>query len=117
MQKIQSIKNSWAWNHKHHVITMSLAVALVLQVYIVEVMAVGDKVAAILTYSATAQNAQACDIKCEQAAWVESRAQEILKENQASYEREAHYTALIELNELTLEVAGRYTHAIETNNY
>jgi hypothetical protein len=102
-QKIEVVRESWTWNHKRDIVIMVLMVALYGQVNI-------DRVRELVAFDDKVE-ATVCDILCEQRKWVDTRAAEILAQNMPSHTREAQYTALIELNEMSTELAGTYTHA------
>ena len=102
------VTNSWTYNHKHLIITFSIAVALIWQAQVVQ----PHLPAISLTKVTYAENPlrdnppalEKCDYECLTRQWVELRTEEILIEKATENYRRARLEALIEANELITKI-------------
>lgn len=98
------IKYSWTWNHKHFIITLSLITVILWQNYADRIPKI-ELTADVIAYSVEAETIKSdCDYRCLVTEWVELRTSEIMLENEASYRLQSRNQALLEANDMILEI-------------
>lgn len=103
-----TVTSSWTYNHKHLIITFSIAVALVWQSQVIQPHLPAFSLTKV-TYAENPLKAistplEKCDYECLTRQWVELRTAEILEEKAEENYKRARFDALIEANELITKI-------------
>jgi hypothetical protein len=93
--KLQNIKQTWTYNHKLLIITLALALAHVYPVYIAPHLPTMPTYAATIEWQAPTMVVSTSTL----AGQVETRAQELYKENQAYDLEKYRHAAIKEINQ------------------
>lgn len=109
--KLHTLKNtvttSWTYNHKHLVITLSIATALVWQSEVIQPYLPAVSFASV-TYAENTTGAQTwpddCGYECLTRIWVEMRTAEIVVEKTDENYKRARLEALLEANDLITKI-------------